>query len=246
MSEGWGVSGGPTGLRAVNRRQAQISIGQNGASARDRELVRFVGRHGAISIEHVMAALEVGRTAAYRRVAACIERGLLERLALLRDGPTLLRATRDGLRYAGLGLSIAPVSPGSVDHWLRCATTALLLGEQAGHEQVLTERELRVAEQIEGRPIVSAKLGELPSGRPRLHRPDLALLGGERPVAIEVELTPKAPQRLEQLIRAWRRASWVAEVRYLCEPGQTRRAVERAVEKTRAHGRIRIEEAPTR
>ena len=48
------------------------------ALTRDEKLVRFVGRHGAVSVEHVMAALGVGRTAAYRRVAVCVERGLLE------------------------------------------------------------------------------------------------------------------------------------------------------------------------
>ena len=45
-----------------------------------------------------MAALGVRRAQAYRRVAACIERGLLERLDLLTDEPSLLRATREGLR----------------------------------------------------------------------------------------------------------------------------------------------------
>lgn len=83
---------------------------------RDRELVRFVGRHGAVAMDHVMAAMGVGRTAAYRRVAASVERGLLDRLDLLRGEPSLLRATGDGLRYAGLGLPVAAVSPGSVDH----------------------------------------------------------------------------------------------------------------------------------
>ena len=244
----WDVSGGALVLQGMEGLAAQTSGGARDgrAAARDRELVRFIGRHGAVAIPHVMAATGVGRTAAYRRAAACIERGLLERLDLLRDEPSLLRATREGLRYAGLGLPVAVISPGSVDHWLRCATTALLLGERYGHDQVLGERELRAAERIEGRPIASARLGELPGGAPRLHRPDLVLLGAERPVAIEVELTPKAPRRLEQLIRAWRRASWVAEVRYLCEPGQTRRAVERAVQKTRAEGRIRIEEVVSR
>jgi transposase len=75
--------------------------------SRDRELVRFVGVHGAVAMEHVMAALGVGRTAAYRRVALCIEGGLLERLDLLRDEPSLLRATRAGVHYAGLGLGPA-------------------------------------------------------------------------------------------------------------------------------------------
>lgn len=224
----------------------QPRIGGDACRNRDRELLRYVGRHGAVSIEHVMAALGVGRTAAYRRVQACAKRGLLERLPLLRAEPTLLVATRDGLRYAGLGLPVAVVSPGSVEHWLRCASVALALGEEHGHERVLTERELRVAERIEGKPIASAKLGELPSGHPRLHRPDLAVLDGERPIAIEVELTPKSPRRLEQILRAWRRASWVAEVRYLCPPGAPWRAVERAIAKTRAEGRVRIEEAPPR
>lgn len=193
-----------------------------------------------------MAALGVGRTAAYRRVAVCIEGGLLERLNLLRDEPSLLRATRAGLRYAGLGFGPAVVSPASVDHWLRCAATALKLGEEFGAERILSERELRLLERIEGRPVASAQVGELPSGAPRLHRPDLAVITDGRPIAIEVELTPKAPHRLMGLIRSWRRASWVGEVRYYCEPGQTRRAVERAIEKTHAGDRIRVLEVMPR
>src|SRR5680860_1017923 len=85
-------------------------------------------------------------SAAYRRVAACVERGLLERLALLRDEPSLIRASREGLRYAGLGgLPVGVISPGAVEHWLRCASTALTLeAEFAG--RVISERELVFAE----------------------------------------------------------------------------------------------------
>src|SRR5680860_1193203 len=163
-------------------------------------------------------------SAAYRRVAACVERGLLERLALLRDEPSLIRASREGLRYAGLGgLPVGVISPGAVEHWLRCASTALTLeAEFAG--RVISERELVFAERLEGRPLASAKLGELPGGGPRLHRPDLVALCGSRAIAIEVELSPKAPRRLEAIMRAWRRADGVAEVRYYCAPGTTRRS----------------------
>ena len=212
-------------------------------AARDHELVRFVGRHGAVAIEHVMAALQVGRTMAYRRTAACVERGLLERLDLVRDEPTLLRATRTGLRYAGLGLEPAQVSPGSVNHWLTCAATALRLGDEVGSERVVSARELRLFERIEGRPIASAKTGELPNGSPRLHRPDLAILGGDQVIAVEVELAPKSPDRLLGLIRSWRRARWVDDVHYYCAAGPTRRAVEQAVMKARAEQHIRILEA---
>jgi hypothetical protein len=96
-----------------------------------------------------MATMGVGRTAAYRRVGACVERGLLGRLGLLRGKPSLLRATRAGLRYAGLGLGVAVISPGSVEHWLRCASTSLLLAEEFGADRILTERELRLLERTE-------------------------------------------------------------------------------------------------
>ena len=224
-------------VQGEQRFQAQLLVMGRG---RDRQLVGFIGRHGVVCIEHVMSALGVRRAQAYRRVAACIQRGLLERLDLLSDEPSLLRATRDGLRYAGLGLPLAMVSPGGVDHRLRCATTAQLLGERFGHDHILTERELLLAEQIEERLIASAKVGERPNGAPRLHCPDLVILTEDRPIAIEVELTPKAPYRLKAIIRGWRRANWVAEVHYHCAPGPTRRAVERAVAKMRAEERVRV------
>ena len=217
------------------------SAGASGrARTRDQDLVRFVGRHGVVTITHVMEAMGVGRTAAYRRVAACVEGGLLERIELLRSEPSILRATRDGLRYAGLGLPVAAVSPGEVPHSLRCASVALCLVRRFGHRRVLTERELALAERIEGQPIASAEVGALPNGNPRLHRPDLAVLAKSGTIAVEVELSPKAPRRLEALLRAWRRASWVAEVHYYCRPGPTQRGVERALAKTRTEDKIAV------
>ena len=76
-----------------------------------------------------------------------------------------------------------------------------------------------------------------------------AVLTKEGAIAIEVELTPKAPRRLYHLIRAWRFAvaeGTVKEVYYLCAPGQTRAAVERAVAKVRAEQCITIGKAVSR
>ncbi len=202
-----------------------------------------------VRIGQVMVAMEAGRTVTYDWVAACVEAGLLERLELVRSEPGLLRATRDGLRYAGLGLRVAEVSPGAVDHWLRCATTAQLLGKRFGHDRVLTEREIVLAEQIEERPIASAEVGTLPNGAPRMHRADLAVLADSGTIAIEVELTPKSPQRLQALMRAWRYSVGrrvVAEIHYHCAPGQTRQAVERAVAKVYAQEFIAIGKAVSR
>jgi hypothetical protein len=209
--------------------------------------VRLVGRHGVLTVEQAMRATGTGRTATYRRVAVLIEAGLLERLDLLRSQPTLLHATRDGLRYAGLPMPVAKVSPGAVDHWLRCATVALDLDEHYGRNRVLTEREIVAKEVLDGRSVVKAKLGDAGYGAQRFHRADLAVLAEKGVIAVEVELTPKAPRRLEELVRAWRRAvgtGEIAEVRYLCEPGQTRSLVERVVKKVQAERFIQIEGAP--
>jgi hypothetical protein len=146
-----------------------LAVGGRGLS--DRGLVQFIGVHGVVSIEHVMRAFGIGRTAAYRRVAACIEQGLLERLELLRNEPSVLRATKAGLRYVGFELSVATVSPGSLNHWLRCTSTALWLGETYGFDRVVTERELRHQEQLAEHPIYSAKLGENPDGSPAFTAP---------------------------------------------------------------------------
>lgn len=214
------------------------ALGAGERRDRDRELVRLIGRHGAMTLKQVMRAMEVGRTATYRRFQRCEAGSLVERLMIPGVGP-ILHATRDGIRYAGLGLPVAAISPGGVEHMLRCTSVAIRVGERFGHEHVLTEREIAFAEQIEERPIASARIGTV-HRRPRYHRADLAVFTEHGTVAIEVELTPKAPARLRAIIVAWCRASHVHHVEYLCAPGQTHRAVERAVAKVGAGDKIAV------
>ena len=49
------------------------------------------------------------------------------------------------------------------------------------------------------------------------------------PIAVEAELTAKAPYRLQHIVRSWRRARCVSEVRYYAAPGTPWRAVERVL-----------------
>ena len=105
---------------------------------------------------------------------------------------------------------------------------------------MLSERELRFAEQLESKPIASCVLGELPDGPQLLHRPDLVIANGERPIAIEVELTPKAPARLKAIVKAWRRARHVERVIYFCPGGPARGAVGRAIRDARAEERVSV------
>jgi hypothetical protein len=208
-------------------------------AARDWEIVRWVARMGAVTLAQVGARFELGRTVAYRRVAACAAAGLLERVETLRGQPTLIRATRRGLRFTGVQLRVAQVRHELVGHWIACGDVALALEAEFGPGALLSEREIRVLERDEGRPVTSAVVDERPDGSQILHRPDLAVRSDEHWLAVEIELTPKAPERLEAIVRAWRRARWVAGVRYYVSPGTTSQAVARAVRAT--HGEERIE-----
>lgn len=208
--------------------------------SRDRELVELIGRYGALTVPQLQRAMDVGRTATYRRIARCEEAGLVERLRIAGVGPVLL-ATRDGLRYAGLGLPVATVTPANVVHTLRCAGLGIATERNFPGRRLLTEREIVFTEQLEGRPIASARIGTV-HGRPRYHRADLAVLHEDGVIVAEVELTPKAPVRLGGIIAAWRRARHVHRVEYFCAPGQTHRAVQRAVAKRRAQGRVIVRE----
>jgi hypothetical protein len=93
-------------------------------------------------------------------------------------------------------------------------------------------------------PFASAELGFSAVGAAELHRPDLVCCGVDRspltlPVAIEVELTVKAPARLREIVRGWARSRRVAGVVYYAAPAALR-ALERAVADERAGGSVHV------
>jgi hypothetical protein len=65
-------------------------------TARDRELVKWIGRFSAVEAKQVMGWFGMGRTAAYRRLRACVESDLLVHRRVLHGEPGLYVATRPG------------------------------------------------------------------------------------------------------------------------------------------------------
>jgi hypothetical protein len=211
---------------------------------RDRLIVGWIGRLGAVSAADVMGRFGMGRTATYRRLAVLVDQGLLGTERLLYGEPALYVATRDGLQWARLArLEPCRVSVASARHSALRARLAVVLERTEPAYRVWSEREVRVAELEAGGPVASAELGRLPDGRPRLRRADLVLVprneGGRRPVAVEVELAVKGARRLEAICRAWARCRLVDSVRYYASPAAAR-AVARAVERVQAHDVIEI------
>jgi hypothetical protein len=209
-------------------------------TGRDSEIVGWVGRLGAAGAEHVMGRFGMGRSWAYARLSSLVAGGLLEQRTLLYRQPGLYIATADGLRWQGLErLGIYRVSPGGFQHAREVAAAAVALHRCLPAEwEILSEREIRVHESDEDELLASAKLGESPGGRAALHRPDLALITPEQNVvAVEVELSVKAPRRLAAICTAWARARHISAVYYLAPPAVAR-AVQRAIAETRTEDRV--------
>jgi hypothetical protein len=130
---------------------------------------------------------------------------------------------------------VVRVNPANATHAIACAAVAGALERRYPDHRVMGEPELRLEERERGTCLACVRVGNGSAGAPLLHRPDLVLLPREPgvglPVAVEVELTVKAPQRLERICRAWARARSLAGVLYLVAPEVERpllRAVERA------------------
>jgi hypothetical protein len=205
-------------------------------------LIRWTARMGAVTADALAIALEVSQASARARLRAAERDGLLVRNRPLQGRPALYTLTRAGMRACGLrGLDPCRVSPAGATHLIACAAVAAVLQRAYPDHRVLGERELRRDERELGAPVASARMGTGPHGRPLLHRPDLVLCADESadalPVAVEVELTIKAPRRLREICRAWARCREVAGVLYIAPP-EVGRALERAIAGARAQERI--------
>jgi len=208
---------------------------------RDMEILDWIGRLGAAGADHVMDRFEMGRSCTYARLGDLVLKELIAPWAVLHRQPALYVATGKGLRSCGLErLGAQRIAPGRFAHAREVASAAVALERGFPGSVVMSEREIRVAERDAGRAIASAKLAELPTGRAALHRPDLAVIsrhGGV--IAIEVELSAKAPRRLAAICRGWARARHIEAVYYLAAPA-VRSVLERAIEQTRAQDRIGV------
>lgn len=208
---------------------------------RDAQIVRWIGGVGAASPEHVMGRFAMGRSWAYERLKQLVDTGLLVHRPLLHDRPGLYVASTEGLRSVHLQrLGVYRLGPGKFEHAWQVASVAVRLHLGLPGWSVLGERELRLREHDEGQLLASVSLGDLPGGRQALHRPDLVLISPQGGVwAVEVELSVKAPRRLQGICRGWARARYLEGVCYLAAPGPLR-ALERALIAVRAQDRVTV------
>jgi DNA-binding transcriptional ArsR family regulator len=201
-------------------------------------ILDWLAATGAASTIELEVIAGLSRRALAARLRSLEQAGLVRSTALLRGEPALHVLTRAGLRAAGRPeLESVAISAASFGHHLALARAAVAL--RAAGERVGGEHELRAFERLEGRPLASAAVGLARSGEIAWHRPDLVCWRPGLPVAIEVELTVKAPERLRGIVRGWARSRLVEGVVYYATPAAAR-AVSAAVRRESAESAVAV------
>jgi hypothetical protein len=205
-------------------------------------LLRWMARTGPVTAEALARRHGLSVAGARGRLLAAQRDGLLSRSRPLREQPSLYTLTCAGLRAAGMpGEQPGRISAANAHHSIVCCEVAVSLELAYPAREVIGERELRRCERERSAVIASANCrGDGLAGRV-LHRPDLVLTGprGALPVAVEVELSVKAPRRLLSICRAWARCRCVAGVLYV-SPAEVQEPLRRAIAGASAGDRIAL------
>jgi DNA-binding MarR family transcriptional regulator len=200
---GWRDSGVPVGV--VRRALGSVSgcgvvRGRRGAveAARDREWLRWIGRFRFVTAGLLAERFGVSVQQANARVRRLAAAGLVIRSAGAVGQAHVVALTRTGARQVGLPERRAPRGDAQREHELSLvALVGELEAQLAGHHGLLvwTERECRQRQALGlGDYSLAVFGGRVLGGEERW--PDVVLERGEQRVAFELELAPKAPQRL--------------------------------------------------
>jgi hypothetical protein len=173
---------------ARRSRARRADAGGVRCSARDLELLRFVGEQYAVSLPQLARLMGCSLHGARWLRSRWERAGWARGRALLVGEPVFVWLTRRGQRLAGVDYAVWRPNPGMLAHI--AAVTDVRLDVVARHPgaEWVGERELH------------REAAADPSGRHR-HRPDALVVLDGREVAVEVELTLKRRARMERIMR---------------------------------------------
>lgn len=173
---------------------------------RDEETLVWLGRHAYATAPQIARHMGTAVTKARARLRLMRGVGLIEHRRLLHQEPGIYWATRKGLRHVRLDLAQASLSLTTYRHTL--AVVDLALDFEQRSLPLLTERELRRQRSLGQRQyVIETNLGN--------HLPDLVLLPGLRPAAVELERTQKSDRRLGAILTGYRDAILEGRIEHL-------------------------------
>ena len=131
-------------------------------TARDREMVRWVGRLRMATAAQVTERFQLGRAVGYARLSGLVRLGLLDHARIVHASPGVYLTTRAGLACVDLALPPPRVDLRTYDHDLQLTALVIELEREFGADPLTTEREMRAAD---------TPVGSGPVERPRFAVP---------------------------------------------------------------------------
>lgn len=171
---------------ASARRPKRRDAGSTRFSERDRRLLGLIGEQYAISLEQLARLIDRHILTAGCLRNRWLKAGWVEGRGLATEGPSMIWLTSEGVRAADSPYRRWRPQPALAAHIHAVTEVRLLLERQLSLGEWRCERELslRAASRTAGRP----------------HRPDGLLDTGGEQIAIEVELSAKSRDRLNEIL----------------------------------------------
>ena len=192
---------------------------------RDRRLFQWINGHGFVTAQQAATWMSVGYRVGARRISRLVDAGYLQHKRFDHAGPRVHWLTRQGWEASGDHLR-APTTINRVTYFHDTMLVDLsqrLVAETGG--AFTPERRLRANLLAKGR-------------RTKSHLPDgLLHLDDQKPIAIELECSAKAADRLRKIVTDYVVDRSLREVWYFVTNDTVRRAVERV---TRPYRDFRI------
>jgi hypothetical protein len=214
---------------------------------RDRRLLALAAEHRFVLNGHVRTLLGVSTASASARLRTLTRGGWLTYERKL-AGPGAYQITRSGLRALGSSLPRPrEIDLATYDHevgmgwvWLAAARGAFGPLDGMASERFMRSEDRRREDPAERFGVRLGGVG--PYGGERRHYPDLLLdtASGHR-VAVELELTPKARARRNDILGGYALDGRIDAVLYLVEDERTGLAIERAARRAGIAPRVHVQ-----
>lgn len=185
---------------------------------RDVEILRWINGFGFASAEQIRGFMQVNDSTAYARIGKLVKHGYLERQRILHGQARVHKVTKKGVIASGDALvPLAYVTMGTFRHDFMLVDLALMLERQTGG-RFTPDRRIRHNEGLSG----VGQLGHVPDGY--LH------IGEDKPIAIELELSIKSRQRIQNIVNGYGGNLDVKEVWYYTDQEDVARAIGKAAD----------------
>ncbi len=224
-------------------------------TVRDRQLLSFAADHRLVLANHVQALLDISENAAQARLRALSRAGYLQTRPLFHQQPSCYLVSARGLAAIGSTLPRPRLDLRTYMHdvgtaWLWLAASRGAFGPLA---EIVSERQMRSRDglpQVPGLALADDVMGRFgvrlwevgPGGHERLHYPDLLLrtVDGRR-IALELELSPKSPRRLDKIMSGYGADRRVDAVIYLVNRPPIGRNLEAAAARVGTSSLVRVQ-----